>query len=97
MGVYVAVEGAEVVGFVSVSESAHWTGELDAYVGELVVRPDHEKRGVGTQLVSEAERWAATRGLRRIRLSTAALRLYDALGYEREDVTLSKGVLGQGD
>ena len=46
-----------------------------------------------------AELWASARGLQRIRLSTgaanaAALHLYDALGYQREDVTLSKRVAG---
>lgn len=97
--IYVASEGSEVVGFVSVGEDVHWTGEIDAYIGELVVRADHEQRGVGARLVAHAEKWATARGLQRIRLSTgaantAALGLYDALGYEREDVTLSKRVGG---
>lgn len=101
--VYVAVEGGtDVVGFVSIGENAHWSGQVDAYVGELVVRPDHEKQGVGTRLVRQAELWAADRGLPRIRLSTGAanadaLHLYDALGYQREDVTLSKRVPGVSD
>lgn len=95
--VFVAVEEGEILGFVSVTEDAHWSGELDAYIGELVVDRRHEKRGVGTDLVTTAEDWAAARGLRRIRLSTgaantAALGLYDALGYLAEDVSLSKGI-----
>jgi len=78
-------------------ESVHWTGEIDGYIGELVVREDFERLGVGRQLVDAAESWGAARGLRRIRLSTgaantAALTLYDALGYQREDVTLSKPI-----
>lgn len=100
--VFVAADATQVVGFVSIGENVHWTGELDAYIGELVVREGHEKQGVGTRLVRRAELWAAERGLRRIRLSTgaanaAALHLYDALGYQREDVTLSKRVPGSPD
>jgi Acetyltransferases len=95
--IYVAAEGADVVGFVAVTEDTHWTGERDAYIGELVIRPDLERQGVGRQLVRAAELWASTRGLRRVRLSTgaantAALRLYGALGYQCEDVTLSRSV-----
>ncbi|RNI20282.1 GNAT family N-acetyltransferase [Flexivirga caeni] len=95
--VLVAVEDARVAGFVSVGEDRHWSGETDAYIGELVVHPDREGRGVGSALVRAAERWAAARGLARVRLSTgaanvAALRLYDDLGYRREDVTLSRGL-----
>lgn len=97
---YVAADDSGVVGVVSVAESAHWTGEVDAYIGELVVDPRCEKRGVGTKLVRQAERWATARGLARIRLSTgaanaAALGLYAGLGYHAEDVTLSKAVTPQ--
>ena len=35
--VYVAHDGGEIVGLVTVSERRHFTGEMDAYVGELVV------------------------------------------------------------
>lgn len=100
--VYVAVEGNEVAGFIAVNGNAHWSGEVDAYIGELVVRPDRERRGIGRKLVRAAEGWAAARGLRRIRLATGAanvgaLQLYARLGYEIEDVTVSKSVVARED
>lgn len=102
MMVFVAAVGDQVVGFVAVAEDEHWTGERDAYIGELVVHPGSERRGIATQLVRTAGHWAATRGLRRIRLSTGAantpaLRVYDALGYQREDITLSRSIAAAAD
>ncbi len=97
---FVAADDATVVGFVSVSEDVHWSGDTDAYIGELVVAPDREKQGIGSELVAAAEVWAASRGLARIRLATGAanigaLSLYAELGYRHEDVTLSKPVSGR--
>ena len=37
--VLVATVGEVVVGFITVVDQAHWTGALDAYIGELVVAP----------------------------------------------------------
>ena len=34
---FVAERGGEVVGFICVSERAHFAGEVDTYIGELVV------------------------------------------------------------
>lgn len=73
----------------------HWSGDLDAYVGELVVAPDHERRGVGRRLVNVVEQWASRRGLVRIRLETgaaneAARAFYERLGYTTEDVVLTR-------
>ncbi|MGH3473008.1 MAG: GNAT family N-acetyltransferase, partial [Nocardioidaceae bacterium] len=47
---------------------------------------------------STAEQWARDRGLARVRLATgatnhSALRFYDSLGYEQEDVTLSRSLV----
>src|SRR5262249_10282783 len=36
--VYVAASDEAVVGFVTVTERTHFTGQVDAYVGELAVR-----------------------------------------------------------
>lgn len=95
--VFVASDGDRIVGFVCVSTSRHWSGELDAYIGELVVREDCEGRGIGRSLVATAETWARAQGLRRIRLATgaandAALGMYESIGYFPEDVTLSRSV-----
>lgn len=94
---FVADVSGVIAGFVSVTQQPHWSGEVDGYIGELVVRADHEGCGIGRTLVAAAERWARERGLARIRLATGAanqgaLRLYDALGYEQEDVILSRAI-----
>jgi GNAT superfamily N-acetyltransferase len=60
--VLVASPGDELVGFVTVNEQPHWSGDTDAYIGELVVARHAEGRGVGRQLVRAAEQWAVGRG-----------------------------------
>src|SRR5947209_16443336 len=45
--VLVAVCEDVLVGFVTVSQRRHFTGELDAYVGELVVAEEAQRRGGG--------------------------------------------------
>ncbi|MBM2613971.1 GNAT family N-acetyltransferase [Actinoplanes sp. LDG1-06] len=91
----VAVRGDLVVGLVSVAERRHFAGELDAYVGELVVDAGHEGQGVGSLLMRAAEDWGRRRGLGRLVLETGAANrraraFYDRLGYVEEDVRLSK-------
>ncbi len=93
--VFVARVDGQVVGMVSVSEQRHWSGDLDAYVGELVTEQSMEGQGVGRALVARAERWAGDRGLSRITLETGAansraLAFYERLGYRREEVRLTR-------
>jgi GNAT superfamily N-acetyltransferase len=95
--VFVAHVGASVVGLVTVVERLHFTGEIDAYVGELVVKATHERRGVGTRLMNEAEEWARRRGLRHLTLETGAANgparaFYASCGYHEEDVRLTKAL-----
>jgi ribosomal protein S18 acetylase RimI-like enzyme len=94
---YVAAARDQVVGLVTVCEQAHFGGQVDAYVGELVVAADWEGRGVGTRLMRAAEGWAADRGLAFITLHTGADNgpargLYTSLGFTPEDVRLTKPV-----
>jgi ribosomal protein S18 acetylase RimI-like enzyme len=94
---YVAVVGEEIAGLVTVHEQAHFSGQVDAYVGELVVAPAHEGRGVGSRLVRAAEGWAAGRGLAFITLDTGADNgpargLYTSLGFTLESVRMTKPV-----
>jgi GNAT superfamily N-acetyltransferase len=93
--VFVASEDDPVVGFVTVTEQRHWSGDTDAYIGELVVAAHAEGRGVGRDLLRAAEQWAVGRGHRRITLETgvanhAARRLYATLGYAEEQVQLTR-------
>jgi GNAT superfamily N-acetyltransferase len=92
---FVAVAGERVVGLVSVTERAHFTGEVDAYIGELVSEADG--KGTGRALLAAAEEWAAGRGLSRITLDTGARndrarRFYGRAGYREEDVRLTKAL-----
>ena len=95
--VYVATAGGDVVGFVSVSERAHFTGQVDAYVGELAVRPGLERRGIATALMAAAQAWAADHGRAFLTLETGAASrpargLYRALGFQEEDIRLTKAI-----
>ena len=94
---FVAVAGGQVVGLVSVSEQAHFSGQLDAYVGELAVSQGWQGRGIGSQLMRAAEAWAAGRALPFITLDTGADNapargLYTSLGFREESVRLAKPV-----
>jgi ribosomal protein S18 acetylase RimI-like enzyme len=95
--VYVATDEESVVGFVTVSERTHFSGQVDAYVGELAVRAGMERRGIASQLMAAAEAWAVGRGLAFLTLETGAANrparsLYQSLGYREEDVRLTKAV-----
>jgi len=74
------------VGLVTVGHRRHFAGELDAYIGELIVAEAAEGRGIGRLLMRAAEDWADSRGLRRLTLETgaansAARAFYASLGY----------------
>ena len=96
-GAFVAERNGEVVGFVCVSERSHFTGEVDTYIGELVVAQKAEGVGVGRALVEAAEDWGRSRGRTRVVVDTGAAnaparRFYAALGYEEEDITVSRAL-----
>jgi ribosomal protein S18 acetylase RimI-like enzyme len=98
---FVAVAGGRIVGLVSVCEQAHFSGQLDAYVGELVVARSWQGRGIGSELMRAAEGWAAGRGLSFICLDTGADNgpargLYSSLGFALEAVRLTKPVTQPG-
>jgi ribosomal protein S18 acetylase RimI-like enzyme len=85
----------DVVGFVSVGETKHFTGQIDGYVGELVTSEALEGRGVGRALMAAAENWARQRGLSNLTLETGAAnvrarRFYQHLGYLEEEVRLTR-------
>ena len=87
----------DVVGFVTVSPSHHWSGEPEATIGELVVSRQAEGRGIGRALVEAAMRSARENGHARITVSTGAANararaLYGLLGFEDEDVSLSRAL-----
>ncbi|WP_016698625.1 GNAT family N-acetyltransferase [Actinoalloteichus spitiensis] len=96
---FVAEVDGRVAGVVTVSERRHFTGTAEVHVAELVVDEGAEGRGIGSALVRAAEEWGRHRGLRRLSLETGAANhraraLYAALGYQEEDVRLSKDITG---
>jgi GNAT superfamily N-acetyltransferase len=95
--VYVAVAEDEVVGVVHAAERVHFTGQVDAYVGELVTATGRERRGIARALMAAAEAWGAARGLVVLTLETGAANhgarsFYASLGYAEEDVRLTKKI-----
>jgi diamine N-acetyltransferase len=56
------------------------------YVNEIVVRSEHQGRGIGRRLMADVEKWAAAQGVASIELGTyefnqAAIEFYEHLGY----------------
>jgi GNAT superfamily N-acetyltransferase len=99
--VLVAVDADRLVGLVTLGQRQHFAGETDAYVGELVVAAGMERRGVGTLLMRAAEEWGRRRGLKFLTLETGAANstaraFYASLGYQEEDVRLTRE-LGRGE
>jgi GNAT superfamily N-acetyltransferase len=93
--VWVAEESETIVGVVSAHIREHFTGQADCYLGELVVRPAAEGRGIGRQLVATVEAWAVERDVQRVTLETGAANhrareFYECLGYLEEQVQLTK-------
>ena len=88
-------EQGERLGFATVSHSSHFTGQPQAYIGELATREMDEGRGAGTALVRACEEWARGQGYQLLTLTTGsgntrARAFYGHLGFHEEDVTLTK-------
>lgn len=91
LAVWVATDGAEVVGSVALRELAGAHPDEPGRVGELkrmFVRPSHRRCGLGSGLLKVALDWAANEGFDWARLDTgasmqAAQRFYEAHGFER--------------
>lgn len=94
--VFVAEDGqGELLGFATISHSTHFTGEGQAYVGELATSETGEGRGAGKALIQACEQWARDQGYRILSLTTGAantraLGFYRHRGYLDEDITLVK-------
>jgi ribosomal protein S18 acetylase RimI-like enzyme len=83
------------LGAVSVSHHQNFTGEQQAYIGELAVIEEEEGHRIGHILADAAEEWARERGHTLLVLDTGAAntrarRFYTNLGYREESVRLVK-------
>jgi L-phenylalanine/L-methionine N-acetyltransferase len=86
--VLVAEASGRIVGRLSIARDTHPASRHVADVGVMVAR-DHRRRGAGRALMQAAEEWAEGMGIMKIELhvfpyNTAAITLYEDLGYERE-------------
>jgi RimJ/RimL family protein N-acetyltransferase len=86
--VFVAEAEAGLVGRLSIARDPHPASEHVADLG-LMVAKDYRRLGIGRALMDAAEGWAREVGVRKIELhvfpyNTAAIALYETLGYERE-------------
>jgi len=93
--VFVAENGADVVGFITVERRQHFSGSTDAVIGDLVVAEEVESRGIGAALIDTVESWARARGVTNVTVETTARnsraqRLYQRLGFQLEDVRFTK-------
>ncbi len=85
----------ERLGFATVSHDTHFTGEGQAYIGELATSEAAEGHGVGKALAQACEQWAREQGYRILSLATGAaneraLGFYRHMGYLDEDIKLVK-------
>jgi RimJ/RimL family protein N-acetyltransferase len=86
--VLVAETAEGLVGRLSIARDPHPASRHVADVGLMIAR-EHRRRGAGSALMEAAEEWAEGVGISKIELhvfpyNTAAIALYDRLGYERE-------------
>ncbi|HEX6132022.1 MAG TPA: GNAT family N-acetyltransferase [Actinomycetota bacterium] len=84
----VALDGARVVGHVSLTRERHPATRHVATLG-IAVAPDVRGRGVGSALMAEAIRWARAAGVHKLVLSVypgnaAAIALYRRFGFVEE-------------
>jgi len=88
--VFVALEGGEILGRLSVARDPHPASAHVADLG-LVVAADHRRRGIGTLLLESAVAWARKARVRKLELhvflwNEPAIRLYETFGFLREGV-----------
>lgn len=93
----VAVVDGRVRGVVTGGTRRHWSGEVDAHIGELAVDPGVGRCGIGAALVAAVEHRLRAFGHQRITLETgagnsAARAFYERLGFEIEEVVLTRAM-----
>jgi len=78
--VYVIERDGELIGTVTVAVKES-EGTRYGYINVLAVAPNHQRRGIGSELMAIAERRAREIGLDRVRLDTAIPVRWDGKSY----------------
>ena len=86
--VFVAEEGGQIVGRLSIARDQHPASRHVADLG-LMVAASHRRRGIGTALLDAAVDWARRSGVTKLELhvfpwNSGAIALYEKFGFERE-------------
>ncbi len=89
MATLVAVREDVILGYVTLVFGRHAKFRGNAYLVSVAVKASERGRGLGTLLFAEVEKYALSRGARRIEFevfakNTGALNLYRRIGYEVE-------------
>jgi predicted N-acetyltransferase YhbS len=81
-GCFVAIERGEVIGTVTTTTF----GQQLAWIGLMLVHPDHRRRGIGTRLMERALEFLRGRGIGCVRLDAtpAGRPVYEKLGFVPE-------------
>jgi GNAT superfamily N-acetyltransferase len=84
------LEDCGVIGWIDVGVVFHLQSGTYCEVGGLVVADGVRGKGVGRELVAHAEKWAATRGLKKVLVRSNAKRADAHRFYLRENYSLVK-------
>lgn len=89
-GIFVASQGAEVLGWIHVTAVLHLQSDPRAEIGGLVVTERARGKRVGARLVAQAEEWAIENGLDTILVRSQIKREDAHRFYLREGYTQTK-------
>ena len=86
-GCFVAVQNGEVVG--TVTTTTH--GQALAWIGMMLVHPEHQRRSIGTRLMRLALEYLQGRGVKCVKLDAtpAGRPLYEKLGFVSQNGMLT--------
>jgi GNAT superfamily N-acetyltransferase len=81
-----AFDGLRLIGFVNVA----WDGGMHGFVLDPTVHRDYQRRGIGTELMSQAARVSATRGIAwlHVDFEPGLEPFYRACGYRKTEAGL---------
>ena len=98
--IFVATEEDEVVGMTSLLFTISTAqGAPACWLEDMVIRPEHRGKGIGTKLLSHAVAYAKSNGFTRItlltdRTSDKSIHFYERHGFQRSDMVPMRMHLG---